>query len=322
MSSSKTVKIAVLDDYQGVALQMADWSEVEKRATVTVFRDHLSDPAAVIERLKPFDAVCVMRERTPLPRAIIERLPNLRFIGSNAMRNASIDLAAAKEHGIVVCSTGYSPHGAAEMTWALIMGLLRNVPTEVESVRKGGWQVGVGVDLHGKTMGILGLGKIGASTAKVAHAFGMQVIAWSQNLTAEAAIAHGAKLVTKEELFTASDVLSVHLILSQRTRGIVGAAELALMKPTAYLINTSRGPLIDEAALVEALQKRQIGGAGLDVYDIEPLPDGHPFRTLDNVLATPHVGFVTRDTYTVFFRDTVENLLAWLDGKPIRVMTA
>ena len=312
--------IAVLDDYQGVALQCADWSAVQARADVTVFRDHLAEPDALVERLLPFDAVCVMRERTPLTRAILERLPNLKFIGSNAPRNASIDLPAAKARGITVSSTGYSPHGAMELTWALIHAAARHLPAEVASFRSGGWMTGVGADLEGATLGIMGLGSIGSRIAAVGRAFGMTVLAWSQNLTAEKAAAEGATLVDKAELLGRSDFLTLHLVLSARSRGIVGAPELALMKPTAWLVNTSRGPLIDEAALVGALTRRSIAGAALDVYDTEPLPPGHPFRTLDNVLATPHVGFVTTRTYAIFFRDTVENLLAWMDGSPIRVM--
>ncbi len=313
-------RIAVLDDYQGVALSSADWSAVQARAEVSVFRDHIAADDALVERLLPFDAVCVMRERTPLTAPILARLPNLRFIGSNAARNASIDLAAAKSHGIAVSATGYGPSGAMELTWALIHAAARNVPAEVASVRSGGWQVGVGLDLQGSTLGIMGLGKIGSDMARVAKAFRMDVIAWSQNLTAAAAEAAGARLVDKETLLRQSDILTLHLVLSQRSRGIVGAAELAMMKPAAWLVNTSRGPLVDEAALVDALRRRAIAGAALDVFDEEPLPAGHPLRTLDNVVAAPHVGFVTRKTYAIFFRDTVENLLAWLDGAPIRLM--
>ena len=313
-------KIAVLDDYQGVALHYADWSAVQARADVTVFRDHLHDPAEVVQRLLPFDAVCVMRERTPLTRAIIEQLPNLKFIGSNAPRNASIDIEAARNRGIPVSSTGYTSHGAMELTWALIHAAARHIPEEVASFRSGGWQVGVGGDLKGSTLGVMGLGRIGSSIARVARAFEMEVIAWSQNLTAETADAAGARLVDKETLLRESDYVTLHLVLSGRTRGIIGASELAMMKPTAWLVNTSRGPLVHEAALVEALQRRIIGGAALDVFDTEPLPDGHPLRSLPNVVATPHVGFVTTRTYAIFFTDTVENLLAWMDGAPIRVM--
>ena len=322
MPTNVSIKVAVLDDYQGVALKMADWSALKGRADVTVFRDHLSDPGAVVERLRPFDVVCIMRERTPLPGSILEKLPNLKLIASTGPRNASVDVAAARARGITVCATRSAPNGAAELTWGLILSLIRNLPAESASMRAGGWQVSVGGDLDGKTIGILGLGRIGARTSKVARAFGMNVIAWSQNLTREKAEEQGARLVSKEELFREADIVTVHLVLSDRTRGIVGAPELKLMKPTAYLVNTSRGPLVDEGALIDALRTRTIAGAALDVYEIEPLPESHPFRSLDNLLATPHVGFVTKDAYELFYRETVENVVAWLDGKPIRVVEA
>jgi len=321
MTTAPPVKIAILDDYQGVALAMADWSGLAGRTEITVFRDHLADPAAVAERLRPFAIVCVMRERTPMTRAILSRLPDLRLICSTAQRNASIDMEAACELGIAVCATGYTPHGAAELTWALILAIVRRVPAEAASLRAGRWQAAVGGDLEGRTIGLVGLGRLGTRVAAVARAFGMNAIAWSQNLTRERVEAAGARLVAKEELFREADIVSLHLILSGRTRGIVGAREIESMKPTAYLVNTSRGPLVDEAALIDALTRRTIAGAALDVYDSEPLPADHPFRTLDNVLATPHVGFVTEETYRIFFRDTVENIAAWLDGKPIRIST-
>ncbi len=313
-------RIAVLDDYQGVALQMADWSAVQARAEVTVFRDNVADADALVRRLLPFDAVCVMRERTPLPRAIIERLPNLKFIASTGARNAAIDLAAAQERGIAVSSTGYRSHGAMELTWALIHAASRHIPAELASLRSGGWQVAVGGDLKGRTLGIMGLGKIGQAIARVGLAFEMDVLAWSQNLTAETAEAAGVRRVDKPTLLRESDYLTLHLVLSQRSRGIVGAAELAQMKPTAWLVNTSRGPLVDEAALLDVLERRAIAGAALDVFDVEPLPAGHRLRSLQNVVASPHVGFVTTETYAIFFTDTVENLLAWMDGAPIRLM--
>ena len=317
---SSPVAVAVLDDYQGVALEMADWSVLKDRTAVTIFRDHLSDEARVVERLKPFDVVCVVRERTPLPRAILEQLPKLRLIASVTMRNASIDMAAAKELGITVCGTRSPSQGAPVLTWALILALLRNLPAEIASVRDGGWQVRVGGDLRDKTLGILGLGKIGTAVGSVGRAFGMNVIAWSQNLTQQIAEERGARLVTKEELFGTADIVTTHLVLSDRTRGIIGATELALMKPSAYLVNTSRGRLVDEAALVDALRYHRIAGAALDVYDVEPLPQNHPFRSMSNVLATPHIGFVTRETFKMFYGDTVENITAWLQGKPIRVL--
>lgn len=314
-------KIAILDDYQQVALNSADWSAVQARAEVTVFQDHLDDVDALGERLLPFDAVCVMRERTPLTAEILARLPNLKFIGSNGLRNASIDLAVARARGVVVSSTGGRGNGAPELTWALILAAARHVPAEVASFRSGGWQVGVGADLEGATLGIMGLGKIGARVAAVGRAFGMKVIAWSENLTSDAAEAAGATLVDKSTLLGEADWLTLHLVLSERSRGIIGAEELRLMKPTAWLVNTSRGPLVDEAALVDALTRRAIAGAALDVFDTEPLPRDHPLRSLDNVVATPHLGFVTKGTYKVFYEETVENLLAWMDGSPIRLMT-
>jgi phosphoglycerate dehydrogenase-like enzyme len=315
------INIAILDDYQNVALKLADWSSLQSRARITVFNDHISDPGALIERLKPFEVLSIMRERTPLPRSIIEQLPNLKLIASNARRNASVDVAAAKERGIIVCATGYSSTATVELTWALIHALLRNLPAEHASVRSGGWQLSVGDDLYGKTLGIVGLGNIGSRVAKVAQAYGMSVIAWSQNLTREKAEENGgARPVTKEALFRGADIVTVHLVLSERTVGIIGATELELMKPTAYLINTSRGPLITESALITALRDRKIAGAGLDVYDNEPLPPDHPFRCIEKVITTPHIGYVTKRTYQTFYGHTVENILAWIEGQPIRVM--
>lgn len=313
-------KVAILDDYQGVALQMADWSPVRSRAEVVVFRDHISEPDEIVDRLKPFDVVCVMRERTPLPRSLFERLPNLRLVVSTGVRNASIDLAAATEHGVAVCATGYLGHGAAELTWALLMAAVKRLPQESMSVRNGGWQTKIGGDLKGRTLGIVGLGRLGGAVARYAHAFEMNVIAWSTNLVEAKAREHGARLVTKRQLFEESDIVSIHLVLSERTKGIIGAADLASMKESSILVNTSRGPLVDEAALIGALKRKTIAGAALDVFDIEPLPPDHPFRTMENVITTPHVGYVTYDTYKVFFRDTVECVAAWLDGKLIRQM--
>jgi phosphoglycerate dehydrogenase-like enzyme len=280
-----------------------------------VFNDHLTDPDAIVQRLLPFDVVCVMRERTPLRRAMIERLPNLKLIASTAIRNASIDAAAAAERGIAVAHTSYSSSPTVELTWALILAGARHLISENASLRSGGWQRSVGDDLADKTLGILGLGNIGSQVAKVALAFGMKVIAWSQNLTAPAAAAAGARLVSKEELLRESDFLSIHLVLSARTTGLIGATELALMKPTARLINTSRGPIVVEAALIGALAKRQIAGAAIDVFDTEPLPPQHPYRHIDHLLATPHIGYVSRDLYSRFYRDTVSNIAAWLDAR-------
>lgn len=307
--------VAVLDDYQNVALSMADWSPLDGRATVTVFNDHLSDSDAVVSRLQPFDVVCVMRERTPLTGAILSRLPKLRLIASTGARNASIDLAAARQRGVEVLHTGYNSSPTVELTWALILASARNLLGETASLRGGGWQRYIGDDLAGRTLGVLGLGNIGAAVARIGKAFGMEVIAWSQNLTAERAAEAGAKRVDKAELFGRADILTIHLVLSGRTRGLVGAGELAVMKPTARLVNASRGPIVVEADLIAALASGRIAGAALDVFDEEPLPADHPFRTLPNVLATPHIGYVSRDVYARFYQDTVRNIRGWIDGQ-------
>ncbi len=306
------MQIAILDDYQNIALKIADWSVISKQAQITVFNDHMADTAELVKRLLPFSVICVMRERTPLNREILAQLPNLKLIISTGKRNASLDTEACKELGIEVAMTDYVESGAPELTWALLMALARKVVTENGNVRSGGWQTTIGVDLRGKTMGIVGLGRIGSQIAAFAKVFGMKVIAWSENLTEERAHRAGAELVTKERLFKAADFVSVHLVLSDRSRGTIGATELEWMKPTAFLINTSRGPLIDEKALIDVLSKNRIAGAALDVYDTEPLPEDHPLRTLDNVLCTPHIGYVTEDTYKVFYGDTVKAIEAWV----------
>jgi len=308
-------KIAVLDDYQNAALESADWSVIRDRADITVFQDHLNDTDAVIERLLPFDIVCVMRERTPLPRNLVERLPNLKFIASTGPVNASIDVVAAADRGIVVSHTGYRSDPAIDLTWALILASARNIVAESNSMRSGGWQRTVGTELRGKTLGVLGLGRVGSEVARIGRAFGMDPIAWSQNMTPEAAHAAGAVLVSKDELFEQADILTIHLVLSDRTRSLVGAAELAKMKPTARLINASRGPIVDEQALISAVRNKQIAGAAIDVFDIEPLPASHPFRTLDNVLATPHIGYVSQGLYRTFYEDSVSNIRKWLDTR-------
>ena len=313
-------KIAILDDYQNVALKTADWSAVHDRADVTVFNDHLADADALVARLEEFEALCVMRERTPLPRSVLERLPKLRFIASTGARNASIDLDAARDLNIAVSSTGANGSGAPELTWALILAAARQIPAEVGSLRAGGWQTTVGRDLNGSTLGIIGLGRIGAQVARVGKAFGMNVIAWSQNLTEGTARTAGVTRVDKEELLGKSDWVTLHLVLSDRSRGIVGRDELNQMKSSAWLVNTSRGPLVDEDALVEALAGKTIAGAAVDVFDEEPVHAGHRLVSLPNVIATPHIGFVTECSYRIFYRETVENILAWLDGTPIRTM--
>jgi len=264
------IRVAILDDYQNASLEMADWSPLTGRASITVFNDHSSDFDKVVERLLPFDVVCVMRERTPLSRAVIERLPRLKLIASTGPRNAAIDVEAAAERGILVAHTGYDASSTIELAWALILASVRHLALENANLRAGGWQRTVGDGLKGKTLGVLGLGNIGSEVARIGLAFGMEVIAWSQNLTPDKAQACGARLVSKEELFRSADILTVHLVLSQRTKGLVGAAELQVMKPSARLINTSRGPIVDEPALIEVLRDRRIAGAALDVFDIEP----------------------------------------------------
>ena len=309
------MKIAILDDYQNIALKLADWLTLARRAEITVFNDHIADPAAIIDRLLPFDVVCVMRERTPLPRDIIQRLPRLKLIASTGPGNASIDMAAAAEHGVSVTATGYRSTPTIELTWALILAGARHIVPESNAVRAGGWQTTVGQELEGKVLGVVGLGRIGAQVARIGLAFGMKIIAWSQNMTPEIAGAAGATMVPKSELFRQADIVTVHLVLSKRTRGLIGAAELEVMKPTARLINTSRGPIVDEAALIAALQSHSIAGAALDVFDQEPLPAVHPFRSLDNVLATPHIGYVGEDLYRTFYHDVVTSISAWLDER-------
>ena len=315
-SNNKPVTVAVLDDYQNAALRLADWSVLDGRAAVTVFSDHLADVDAVVERLKGFDVLCVMRERTPLPRATLERLPRLKLIVSTGARNAAIDVVAAAERNVAVAFTGYTSAPTIEMTWALILAASRHVVAENLAFRRGGWQQGVGVGLAGKTLGVLGLGRVGGAVAQVGGLLGMNVLTWSPNMTPERAAERGATAVSKEELLRRSDVLTIHMVLSPKTRGLLGADELALMKPTSLLVNTSRGALVDEAALVSALTSRRIGMAALDVFDVEPLPADHPLRSLENVLGTPHIGYVADDLYRTFFGDTVKAVDAWLAARP------
>lgn len=312
---STPIRIAVLDDYQNVALSMADWSPVTARATVTVFADHVFDADELVARLAPFDVVFVMRERTPLPRSILERLPRLRMIASTGNVNASIDTEAAADLGIHVSTTGGSIGSTVELTWALILAAARHLVAERQSVAEGGWQTTVGRELDRRVLGVLGLGRIGSRVARVGAAFGMDVVAWSQNLTPEAAQDAGARYLPREEFFATADVVTVHLKLSERTLGLIGAAELAAMKPSALLVNTSRGPIVDEDALIEALRSGSIAGAGLDVFDVEPLPADHPLRTMANVTATPHIGYVADRPYRIFFRDAVTAMAEWLDGQ-------
>jgi phosphoglycerate dehydrogenase-like enzyme len=313
-------RVAVLDDYQQVALSSADWSALTGRAEVSVFTEHITGTAELARRLAPFEVIAAMRERTPFPAGLLAGLPALRLLITTGMRNASIDLAAAQQHGVTVCGTGMSGAGAPELAWGLIMAVTRSIPQEDAGVRAGGWQTSVGRELAGGTLGLLGLGRIGQRVARYAKAFEMDILAWSENLTEERARECGARLVSKEELFAESDIVSVHVQLSSRTAGLIGAAELALLGPDGYLVNTSRGPIVDEQALISALRGGVIGGAGLDVFDIEPLPAGHPLRTLPNTVLTPHIGYVTRRTYEVFYAGIVEDVVAWLDGSPVRVL--
>lgn len=312
------MKVAILDDYQNVALQLADWSAVRQHAEITVFNDHLADPAAVVARLRPFEVVCVMRERTPLTREILQQLPNLKLIASTGPRNASINSQTAADLGIAVTATGYDSTPTIEFTWSLILASMRGIDREAASLKAGGWQTDLGSNLRGKNLGIIGLGNIGREVARVGLVFGMKVIAWSQNLTEEKASAAGASLVDKQTLFREADIVTIHLVLSHRTRGLIGTPEFALMKPKARLVNTSRGPIVDEVALIEALQARRIARAAVDVFENEPLPADHPFRKLDNVLATPHIGYVTEDLYRTFYGDAAASIAAWLEANAAR----
>ncbi len=316
------MKAAILDDYQNVALKMADWGVLRGRADVTVFNDHVDGIDAVAKRLAPFEIVCLMRERTPFPRELFQKLPGLKLLITTGAKNRAIDLAAAAEHGVTVCCTR-NPASEPQMvqfTWGMILAMLRNLPVEERNMREGRWQTTLGHTLHGRTLGIVGLGKIGGGVANVGKAFGMNLIAWSQNLTPARATECGARAVAKDELFASADIVTLHLALSPRSRGVVGARELGLMTPTSYLVNTSRGPLVDEKAMIETLRARRIAGAALDVFDQEPLPAQHPLRSFDNVVLTPHVGFVTEETYRIYFTDTIEDIQAFLDGKPVRVL--
>ena len=315
-------KVALIDDYQRVALDYADWSALGSECAVEVFHDHLTDEDAIVDRLREFDIVMALRERTPFPRSLLARLPNLKLIASAGMRNAAIDIEAATELGIVVCGTEGSSRATMELTWGLILGLLRHVPLEHQATRSGSWQRTLGTGLDGKTIGILGLGNIGSQMAEVARAFHMNILAWSQNLTQEHAESNGALLVSKDELLERSDIVTIHLRLSERTGGLISARELGIMKPTAYIVNTSRGPIIDESALIDALNSGAIAGAGLDVFDTEPLPTDHPLLALDNVLLTPHLGYVTQETYRTFYGQTLENIRSFIQGKPQRVMNS
>ena len=314
------MKLAILDDYQGVALDSADWSQVEQSADISIFDTHLGDADVVVRALYGFDIIVAMRERTPFPQYVLERLPKLRLLVTTGMRNLAIDLAAARKQGIDVCGTPMLGYPAAEHTWALILSLVKQVPAENLSMHRGGWQVSLSTGLQNNTLGILGLGKLGLQVARVGLAFGMKVQAWSANLTPERCAETGVVYASREALFATSDIVTVHLVLSDRTRGLVGATEFQMMKSTAYLVNTSRGPIVQESALVSALQGGSIAGAGLDVFDTEPLPQNHPLRGLDNAVLTGHTGYVMRENYTTGYRGAVEAISAWLNGEPVRLL--
>ena len=313
-------RIAILDDYQGVALDLADWSTLPSTAEVTVFREPFADEADAAATLDGFDVISAMRERTPFPRTLFEKLPNLRLLITTGMRNLAIDLDAAREHGVTVCGTQSPGHSASELAWGLVLALSRRIIAEDRATRRGLWQTTLGNDLRGRTLGLLGLGRHGGLAAGYGKAFGMEVLAWSTNLTDERCSEVGAQRVGLDELLERADVVSIHLVMGPRYRGLIGATQLAKMKSTALLVNTSRGPIVDEDALVEALRVRRIGGAGLDVYDREPLSPNHPLLTLPNTVLTSHVGFVTEETYRVMYGETVEAVAAWLTGEPVRVL--
>ena len=313
-------RLAIIDDYEELALKMGNWESLSPEVQTDAFNDHLVGEEALVKRLLPYEILMIMRERTSFPRSIIEKLPNLKLLVTSGPRNHSVDLAACSERGIVVCGTGSRKSPPTEQTWALILALLKKIIQADRRTRKGKWGGDAGVELADKTLGVLGLGRLGEAVTRVAQAFGMKVIAWSQNLTAQRAAELGAVRVEKDELFKAADIVTIHLVLSDRTRGVVGAREIGLMKPTAYIINTARGPIIEEAALIAALKNRRIAGAGIDVFDVEPLPPDHPLLKMDNIVLSPHLGYVTQENFKTYFTQAVEDVAAWLDSQPIRVL--
>jgi len=317
-----TTRIAILDDYQNAALDAADWDSLGPEVGIEVFNQYIEGETAAAEALQGFDVVVGMRERTPFPKSLIDALGDLKLLVTSGMLNLSFDMAAARERGIVVSGTAMLGHPAAEHTLALIFALFKKIPAANRIMHEGGWQGSVSETMNGKTLGLLGLGKLGEKVAKVGLALGMDVIAWSQNLTDERCAEVGVTRVGKDALFAESDLISIHLLLSDRTRGLVGRAEFSLMKPSAYLVNTSRGPIVDEGALVEALANNTIAGAGIDVYDTEPLPKDHPLRGLDNAVLTGHTGYVVRELYALAYGEAVEDIRAWMKGEPIRVLNA
>lgn len=314
--------IAILDDYQNAALRVADWSRLQKEHRIVSFRERLSDIDAAAKALADFEIVGIMRERTPFPRALFERLPKLKLLVSTGKRNASVDLQAAKDHNVTVCGTGGAGRSTADLAIGLMIALARHLREEFHAMRPGGgWQTTLGVDLEGKTLGVIGLGNLGSKVGRIAQAMGMNLIAWSENLTPERAKERGAERVEKDELLKRADVITIHSVLSPRTRGLIGAREFGLMKPSAFLINTSRGPIVDEAALLAALRQGRIAGYGGDTYDVEPVPADHPLRAEPRALLTPHLGYVTEETYRDFYTGMVQTIEAWLAGKPINVMS-
>lgn len=316
------LRCAILDDYQNVALKLADWGPLADRVETTVFDAPFASPDAAIAALQDFEIVCAMRERTPFPRAVFEALPKLKLLITSGMRNAAIDLEAAKARGVVVCGTAMVGNPTAGITIGLMLELTRKIGFENARMKAGEpWQVTLGEDVDGKTLGIIGLGKLGSQVAGIGRALGMKTIAWSSNLTPEACEKQGVTYATKEELFSTADVITIHLVLSERSRGLIGRDDLARMKPTAYLINTARGPIVDEAALLEVLQAGKIAGAGLDTYSQEPLPIDSPLRKLDNVVITPHLGYVTAENYRRIYREMIEGIEGWLQGKPLRQLS-
>ena len=314
-------RLAIIDDYQNVALAMTDWSVLGDDVSITVFDDHLDDEGRLAERLRDFEIICAMRERTPFPETLLKRLPRLEHLFTPGMGNASIDVAAARRQGVVVSGSPTLAHPTVELAWGLILALARNVVVEERATRAGHWQTTIGVGLKGKTLGIVGLGRLGKRMAEVGRALGMTVIAWSPNLTPERCEGTCARYVAKDELLRTSDVVTIHLRLGAATRSLIARPEFEKMKKSAWLVNTSRGPIVDEGALVEALEAGAIGGAGLDVFDVEPLPMDHPLRKAPNTVITPHLGFATVENYQVFFRRAVENIRAWLDGSPVNTLT-
>lgn len=314
-------RVAIINDYADVARGCAEWSRLPAGVHLDVFNDHLTDETEIAARLEPYEVVVAIRERTPFPRSLIDRLPNLKLLVTPGMRNAAIDIPGCAERGITVCGTNPGRPATAELAWLLILALTKKLIPEEHGVRDGRWGVSMGIGLGGRTLGLLGLGTLGAKVAEVARVFEMNVLAWSQNLTDERAAECGARRVELDQLLSESDVVSVHLVLGPRSEGLIGARELALMKPDSYLINTSRGPIVDEGALIRALREQRIGGAGLDVFDVEPLPLDHPFRHLENVVITPHLGGFVEDSYKVWFAEALENIEAWLRGQPVRVLS-